>query len=123
MGCLCDAAAVDGRAQLLFRHVNLSNGDGQDSGLVPVYNHESQWDCFSAARSLITRLLDEITAGPEYALALEYDGAYFASGLPPAIFEGRNRFYLIFETEQDPDGFIESLQTISKLSSVRPCRF
>ena len=108
---------LTGELSCFSAEVNLSNGDRQASGRVSAYQHESLYDCFSTARSLITRLLDEITAGPEYVLALDYDGTYFTAGLPPAIFEGRNRFYLIFETEQDPGVFVDALQTISKLSS------
>ncbi len=106
-----------GELSCFSTQVNLSDADAENSGLLPAYDHESLWGCFARARSLITKLLDEITAGPEYVLELTYDGAYFASEMPPAIFEGRNRFYLIFETEQDADSFIASLETGSKLSS------
>jgi type VI secretion system protein ImpJ len=44
-------------------------------------------------------LLDEITAGPEYMMSLLFDGTYYATDLPPAIFEGRNRFFLALETD------------------------
>ena len=33
------------------------------------------------------------------------------------IFEGRNRFYLVFETESDPQFVLQSLGTIAKLSA------
>jgi type VI secretion system protein ImpJ len=89
--------------------------DGSRS--VPDYDHRSLWDCFSRAGATITRLLDEITAGPEYAFQLLYDGTYFAAELTPDIFEGRNRFYMVFITESDPQFVLESLESISKLSS------
>lgn len=85
--------------------------------LLPTYNHRNLWRCFSDASALITRLLDEITAGPEYVIQLAYDGAYYACELPPTIFEGRNRFYLVFETEMDSDSVIQSLDTTAKISS------
>ena len=68
----------------------------------PEYNMWTLWGCFSRAQSVITSLLDEITAGPEYVFALNYDGTYFSSDLPPAIFEGRNRFYLMVQTARMP---------------------
>ena len=89
--------------------------DGSRS--VPDYDHRSIWDCFSRAAAMITQLLDEITAGPEYAFQLLYDGTYYAAELAPDIFEGRNRFYLVFKTEADPQFVLESLEGISKLSS------
>ncbi|MBN1932237.1 MAG: type VI secretion system baseplate subunit TssK [Desulfobacterales bacterium] len=81
------------------------------------YDHLSLWKCFSNAQALITQLLDEITAGPEYVIELVFDGTYYAAELPPKIFEGRNRFYLVFETESDPHFVLQSLQTIAKLSA------
>ena len=87
------------------------------TSLLPGYNHRDLGPPFLAAQGLITRLLDEITAGPEYVIQLIYDGTYFAAELPPSIFEGRNRFYLVAETEADPQSVVEALQGIAKLSS------
>jgi type VI secretion system protein ImpJ len=81
------------------------------------YDHRNLWGCFEGVGAIITKLLDEITAGPEYVFQLLFDGTYYASELPPAIFEGGNRFYLVFETGMDPQSVLQSLETISKLSS------
>jgi len=81
------------------------------------YDHRNLWGCFEGVGAIITKLLDEITAGPEYVFQLLFDGTYYASELPPAIFEGANRFYLVFETEADPQSVLQSLETIVKLSS------
>jgi len=85
--------------------------------LLPDYNHRNLWECFSGAKTLVTRLLDEITAGPEYVIQLMYDGTYFAADLPPKIFEGRNRFYLVLETEIDPKNILQTMGNIAKLGS------
>ncbi|MBN2516446.1 MAG: type VI secretion system baseplate subunit TssK [Deltaproteobacteria bacterium] len=93
-------------------------GETADGSLdVLDYNHGNLWECFEGAGAVIIKLLDEITAGPEYAIQMLYDGTYFAAELPPAIFEGRNRFYLFFETEADPQSILQSLEVFSKLSS------
>lgn len=89
--------------------------DGEN--LLPGYDHRRLAPCFLAAQSLITRLLDEITAGPEYIIQLLFDGTYFAAEMEPGYFEGRNRFYLTVETETDPAEVIDYLQTITKLGS------
>jgi len=81
------------------------------------YDHRNLHGCFEGVGAIITKLLDEITAGPEYAFQLLFDGTYYASDLQPAIFEGANRFYLVFETEADPQSVVQSLETIVKLSS------
>lgn len=93
---------------------------GEETGgtmLLPAYHHQRLWHCFSSAQKLITRLLDEITAGPEYLIALLYDGTYYAADLQPAMFEGRNRFYLAIETESDPQVILQSMEQVAKVSS------
>lgn len=93
-------------------------GEAQDgTPLFSNYDHRALWDCFSGAQAVVTRLLDEITAGPEYVLMLSYDGTYYSSELSPTIFEGRNRFYLVFETTGDPQSMLQSLETMAKLGS------
>ena len=95
-----------------------ANGE-LDDGTPPLlgYDHQNLGECFSGAKTLITRLLDEITAGPEYIIQLLYDGTYFSVDLPPTIFEGRNQFFLVFETETDPKNVLQTMENIAKLSS------
>jgi len=85
--------------------------------VLPVYDHRNLWECFSAAQDMISHLLDEITAGPEYVIRLAYDGTFHSAELKPAIFEGRNRFYLAVKTEEDPKTVLQALEDIAKLSS------
>ncbi len=87
-----------------------------EANLAP-YDHTQLWTCFATARDIIAALIDEITAGPEYVIQLLYDGTYFASELPPAIFQARNRYYLVLKTEEDPKRVLESVETVAKLSS------
>jgi type VI secretion system protein ImpJ len=93
---------------------------GEETGgkeLMPGYHHQQLWQCFSSAQSLITRLLDEITAGPEYMIALHFDGTYYSTELQPVMFEGRNRFFIAVETESDPQSIFQSMEQIAKISS------
>lgn len=83
--------------------------------LLPSYDHNRLGPCFSGALSLITQMLDQITAGPEYVLPMLFDGTYFGTDMPPAIFEGRNRFYLVMETDADPKTVLPALAGIAKL--------
>lgn len=92
-------------------------GEVQGSGPLPAYDHLNLWHCFSRAQAVITSLLDEITAGPEYVFALTYDGTYYSSELPPAVFEGKNRFYLVIQTASDAKDVLGALATGAKLSS------
>ncbi len=90
--------------------------EGGDANL-PGYDHQNLWKCFSSAQNLIIKLLDEITAGPDYVIPMVYDGTYYAVDLKPAVFEGRNRFYLVFKTEEDPENVIQSMANSAKRST------
>ncbi len=85
--------------------------------MLPNYDHRSLWECFSAAQALVIQLLDEITAGPDYVIRLLFDGTYFAADLKPAIFEGRNTFYLALKTEEDPKATVQSITTVAKFGA------
>jgi type VI secretion system protein ImpJ len=97
--------------------INVLGETGDGSYQLPSYNHRNLWECFSSAQALVTRLLDDITAGPQYMLQLLYDGTYFVAELEPSMFDGRNRFYLVVETEEDSQSVLQSLKTIAKLGT------
>ena len=85
--------------------------------LVPEYDHRKIGACFVAAQLLIMKLLDEITAGPEYVVPMLYDGTYFAAELKPSHFESRNRYFLALQTEMDPKLLFQMVASSAKLSS------
>lgn len=106
-----------GELSSFSERVNVMGELEDGTRILPNYDHRNLWECFSAAQELLIQLLDEITAGPEYVIRMIYDGTYYAAALKPAIFEGRNRFYLVLKTEEDPKGVLKSLETMAKLSS------
>ena len=106
-----------GELSSFSERVNVMGELEDGTRILPNYDHRSLWECFSAAQALITQLLDEITAGPEYVIRLVYDGTYYAADLKPAMFEGRNRFYLVLKTEEEPKFLLQSLGTVAKLSA------
>jgi len=93
-------------------------GESADGGsLLPGYDHQSLGHCFMAAQALIVRLLDEVTAGPDYIIRLLYDGSYYCADLPAAIFEGHNHYYLAVQTGENPQAIIDGLSDIAKIST------
>ncbi len=106
-----------GELSSFSERVNVMAELNDGTRILPNYDHLNLWECFSAAQGLVIQLLDEITAGPEYVIRLIYDGTYFAAPLKPALFEGRNRFYLVLKTEEDPKLTLKSIETMTKLSS------
>ncbi|MBT8490049.1 MAG: type VI secretion system baseplate subunit TssK [Deltaproteobacteria bacterium] len=85
--------------------------------VLPNYDHEDLWACFSSAHNLIGSLLNRIIIGPEHIIRLKRDGDYFAAEIPANAFDSRNIFYLVIRTNIDPDSVPEIIQTIAKLSS------
>ncbi len=106
-----------GELSSFSENINVSGELSDGTALLPGYGHQNLGECFSSALSLITRLLDEITAGPEYVFQLQYDGTYYATELPPNVFEGQNRFYLVLTTEHDSKEILRSIETSAKLGS------
>jgi type VI secretion system protein ImpJ len=95
----------------------LGEAVADNAQLLPDYDHLNLGECFSAAHLLILRLLDEITAGPEYVLPLVFDGTYFTTELKPAHFESKNRYFLVLRTEDDPKAVLQMVGAVAKLSS------
>lgn len=95
--------------------LSYSGEDREGNKRIPGYDHTDIGGCFNASLAVITELLDQITAGPEYMIQLLYDGTYFGAELPPAIFEGGNRYFLVMETQSDPQTVRPSLETTAKL--------
>lgn len=85
--------------------------------LLPPYDHRNLGECFAAARDLIARLMDEITAGPDHVIRLTHDGTFFSADLKPAVFGAGNRYYLALRTSAEPAEFLLSLETAAKLSA------
>jgi len=85
--------------------------------VLPNYDHQDLWACFSSAHNLIGSLLNRIIIGPEHIIRLKRDGDYFAAEIPANAFDSRNIFYLVIRTNIDPDSVPEIIQTIAKLSS------
>ena len=56
--------------------------------VVPLYDHRDLWGCFATLQDLISHLLDEITAGPEYIIRLVHDGTSYAADLRPSRLRG-----------------------------------
>ena len=94
------------------------NGELSDgSALIPKYNHKKLYHCFDSIKRLITTLLEEITAGPDYIIPLNYDGTYFAAEMTPQTLDLHNRFYIVVSTESNKDFIINAFENIAKLSS------
>ena len=83
----------------------------------PSYDHSRLWDCYYEIQNLISHLLDEITAGPEYIMSFIRDGVFYGADLKPVVFKENNRFYLSVRTDDEASSVIQTVSTLAKLGS------
>lgn len=108
---------MSGELSSFSERVNVLGEVSEKEHLIENYHHEDLWKCFSGIQNLISHLLDEITAGPEYIIRLVKNGVYYSAELKPAIFDGKNRFFLAVKTDADPKATLSALEDIAKLSA------
>lgn len=105
---------IVGELSSFSERVNVLGELDDGTPLVHPYSHRRLFDCFSSIQGMLIRLLDEITAGPEYVFELVYDGTYFTTELPPALFEGKNRFYLVLNTSEEQKAELDHFGSMAK---------
>jgi len=84
---------------------------------LPSYQHDNLGACFGAAVTLIVKLLDELTAGPDYLASLLFDGTYYGADITERAFQGANQYYLRVRTAVSAATVINALQSTAKVSS------
>ncbi|MBJ6724533.1 type VI secretion system baseplate subunit TssK [Geomonas sp. Red875] len=92
-------------------------GGAEDATLLPPYDHSDLWGCFSAAQILLTRLLSQITAGPDYVVRLIHDGVYYAADLKPGQLEPGNSYFLAVRSAEESCTVLAALDSVAKLSA------
>ena len=91
--------------------------DQDEPSDISKYRHEDLYSCFNNKILLILKMLDEITAGPDYQARLIYDGTFFYSDLTNEIFKGNNKYYFKLEINGESAPNISQLIANIKVSS------
>ncbi|WP_419811107.1 type VI secretion system baseplate subunit TssK [Bacterioplanoides sp.] len=105
-----------GEASIFSRNINFlgENKDGESE--LPPYHHVNVWECFNAARTLITQLLNEISIGPQFLVEFSRNETRYQVEIPNEFFEGQVDFYLILNTESPWSDHSQSFLTTAKLA-------
>ena len=106
-----------GEISTFTRTVNMLGEDADGERLLPGYDHNDLGRCYSAARALITQLLNEITIGPQFLVDMPFDGSCYSASVPPDFFKQKVDFYLAVSTQANFAEHEHSLLTAAKLSS------
>lgn len=102
-----------------FSYAINAAGESRDGTvLLPPYDHQDLWACFSAARKLCGQLLEGIILGPEYLIALERKEEFFAASPPEGVFKPDHAYWLVLKTEKDLDAIKDSINQRIKLSAA-----
>lgn len=114
-GLLCQ---IIGELSSFSRDVSALGEGGGGEKLLPDYDHQRLGPCFEAARSLITRILDSLTAGPEFMSQFVYEDPYYTAELPDRAFGPGNSFWLLIRTDNCEQAVPEILKIV-KLSATK----
>lgn len=93
-------------------------GDFEGCAALPPYDHRNIAGCFSQAQQTATRLLNEISVGPEFLIRLEPAEGYLQGLLPESMFVNRNRFFLVLRGEADGAEMLEQFHGAAKLAAL-----
>lgn len=105
-----------GEVSTFTQDVNFLGENKKGERLLPPYNHTNIGECFNAARSLISMLMNEISVGPQFLVELAYDGKFYSTEIPAEFFEQQVDFYLILNTDQPWSDHSQSFLTTAKLA-------
>jgi type VI secretion system protein ImpJ len=115
-GVLCQLV---GELSTFSSKVNLINVTAKSPFYLFDYDHEELSRCFKRAGAILTRLMLDIAADPEYVTPFKYDGQKYMVELPTKLLQGAKRYYLVVETDSAPDMVVAELQGQAKMSSAK----
>lgn len=107
-----------GELSSFARDISALGEDQQGQKLLPDYAHENLGPCFEAARNIITRILNSLTAGPEFMTQLLYQEPFYTAELPDRAFGPNNSFWLLVKTHDLNQALPEVLR-VAKLSATQ----
>lgn len=115
-GLLCQ---LIGELSTFSCEINLVNISEDSPYYLPDYDHNRLTQCFNRCRTILSRLIDDISSEPEYVVKFAENGQHFSTEFPPNLVHGRKRFYLVVETESAQDQVIAELENQVKVSSPK----
>jgi len=94
---------------------------GNNGSNVPIFDHENLIFCFTRVIKIIIKMMDELTAGPDYSKELMFDGTYYYSDISECTFQGKNEYYLRVSYNNSLEGkeinsIIDYVQNRAKIS-------
>ncbi len=112
-----------GGFSILSQEINFMGETAAGAALLPPYDHNDIGACFARVRTLILRLLNEITVGAELLIPMEKtDTGMFSADIPDELFTPQSRFYLAMRTETPFENLLKPFLEYAKLGSANQVR-
>ncbi|MDR1463406.1 MAG: type VI secretion system baseplate subunit TssK, partial [Azoarcus sp.] len=73
----------------------------QGEHAVPPYDHEHPYECFAAAASVITRLVDSLVVGPDFSLTLEARNGLWYTLMPQSARNNSYGYWLLLRSQTE----------------------
>ncbi|EKS7766259.1 type VI secretion system baseplate subunit TssK [Edwardsiella piscicida] len=109
---------IVGELSTFSERCDMLGSSGENSPGLPPYRHQDIAPGLLTVRDLIIRLLNEISIGPDFLIALEPSGEYLTARLPKSLLEDRNRFYLIVRSDMAPDTLQAAFRARARLAEA-----
>ncbi|MDO5483673.1 MAG: type VI secretion system baseplate subunit TssK, partial [Desulfovibrionaceae bacterium] len=85
--------------------------------VLPVYQHEQLFECFSAAAAIISRLVDALVIGPAYTFVLEaLESPHLLKTIMPQSARSNSYAYWLLLRTADSAGLARQVQALGKLA-------
>ncbi|MFO7752660.1 MAG: type VI secretion system baseplate subunit TssK [Desulfobacteraceae bacterium] len=85
--------------------------------LLPEYDHEKLFTCFSEAQVLIGELLNAISIGGESIITMIREGDFFTARISPEEFRDSYMYYIVVKTQGDSDQVVNDFHNLVKVAN------
>ncbi|MDR1934307.1 MAG: type VI secretion system baseplate subunit TssK [Candidatus Accumulibacter sp.] len=82
---------------------------------LPAYDHKELYECFSAACGIVTRLVDSLVVGPDFAFVLEARDGFLCTQMPQSARNNSYGYWLLLRSHAAPD-LAERARAFGKLA-------
>lgn len=93
------------------------NSKEPETNSLTSYNHDDLWTCFTSAERLISRLIKEITTGPDHVLEIVYTTPYYTCMMDEELFKGDFSYYLVMRTAAEHKDVVNDIDIGIKVTS------
>lgn len=97
--------------------IGIDSTKNQEVKSLAVYNHDELFECFNSADILISRLIEEITTGPDYILEIGFTKPYYTCVMDEELFKGKFSYYLVMRTKAELKNVVNAIDNSIKVTS------